>query len=242
MSAVGLTIQSSLSSIDPLTLKLEGEITQLRASEFESLMSQDIKIDEIILNSGGGDEIAAIHIGNIIRQKKINVRVSGRCLSACFQYIFLQANRKTISPESIVALHSNSKSANEWIRISDVNLKEKKIISYYYENSYKIESTINLYIKDNNILQAMEIGFKSINPICFALSRKNDSQVAGIFFQYSAAIPTLEMLKNLGVVVEGAWPANTYEILKYHGAKFINPKSVTIINNTTYVFKRAKEC
>ena len=240
--AVALLAELPASSNDSLTLRLEGDITQQRAREFELLMSQGTQVSEILLNSGGGDELAAIRIGHLVRKNNINARVSGKCLSACFQYVFLQASRKIIGAGSIVAFHSNSKSANDWIRNSNIDFSANKIISEYYKISYNVEKKILSSNYDENILYAMEIGFRTLKPRCFISKRIGKSQVSGILFQQNAAVPTKQMLDRLGVLVEGAWPKNKNEILKLHKSNFSNINNVTIVDDQIYKLNEAKEC
>ncbi|MNM27462.1 hypothetical protein D3C81_379540 [compost metagenome] len=62
----------------------------------------------VIIDSNGGDIDSAMDIAEILRVKKLDLIVDGRCLSACANYLFPAAARKTVLPGSVVGVHNAS--------------------------------------------------------------------------------------------------------------------------------------
>jgi ATP-dependent protease ClpP protease subunit len=241
-SAEKMLIPFALASTNPQTLRLEGPITAQTAQDFDALLARSAHIEEIILNSSGGDEIAAIHIGEIVKKNRINTTVSGRCLSACFQYIFLASNRKLIKENSIVAFHSNSKSANNWILSSNIDLKKNNYIKKYFDISSKISNKIDSLITNKNTINFMDRAFWALGPICIAYRQKGNTFKTGIVFESSAVVPSRSVLEKMDVIVEGQWPINNYDVINQHSDKFENPNFVEIFNGEIQKNRKIRQC
>ncbi len=71
------------------SILMEGEIELGSAEEFENLLLQAPSANRVILNSIGGNVLAALKIADLVKQKRISTYIprSGVCLSAC-SYIF----------------------------------------------------------------------------------------------------------------------------------------------------------
>ncbi|WP_407526345.1 hypothetical protein [Methylobacterium oryzisoli] len=67
------------------------------------LLSRKDKI--FIVNSIGGDGIAAAKIGLHILENRLDVAAHGLCLSSCASYFFLAGFRKYLMPDTILAWH-----------------------------------------------------------------------------------------------------------------------------------------
>jgi hypothetical protein len=62
-------------------------------------------ITTLYIDSVGGDVTVAIALANELRRQGTRVIVAGRCFSACANYIFTAAVRKTVLPGSLIAIH-----------------------------------------------------------------------------------------------------------------------------------------
>lgn len=62
-------------------------------------------IRAVVVDSYGGNIDSAMDIAAILRAKKLDLIVDGRCLSACANYLFPAAARKTVLPGSVVGIH-----------------------------------------------------------------------------------------------------------------------------------------
>ncbi|MEG0882147.1 MAG: hypothetical protein RSH52_12860 [Janthinobacterium sp.] len=76
-------------------------------------MAQSVKeyterypIRAVVVDSYGGNIDSAMDIAAILRAKKLDLIVDGRCLSACANYLFPAAARKTVLPGSVVGIHN----------------------------------------------------------------------------------------------------------------------------------------
>ena len=65
-------------------------------------------IRAVVVDSYGGNIDSAMDIAAILRAKKLDLIVDGRCLSACANYLFPAAARKTVLPGSVVGIHNVS--------------------------------------------------------------------------------------------------------------------------------------
>lgn len=63
-------------------------------------------IRAVVVDSYGGNIDSAMDIAAILRAKKLDLIVDGRCLSACANYLFPAAARKTVLPGSVVGIHN----------------------------------------------------------------------------------------------------------------------------------------
>ena len=81
-------------SPEPLSYRLEGQVTPRMAQELKrwldqiSAQQQSPSTVTVYLNSLGGDAIAGMQIGRLLRQAKAHTTVDGQCASACL-YMFL---------------------------------------------------------------------------------------------------------------------------------------------------------
>jgi hypothetical protein len=63
---------------------------------------------ELIINSPGGENLAAITLGIWLRENDISVRVPFSCASACAQFVFVGATSRSLDPGAWVACHQNT--------------------------------------------------------------------------------------------------------------------------------------
>jgi len=89
---------------DRTTITFEGGIDSDEYTRFEKVF--DREVETLIVNSGGGETMAAIKIAKKIYEQKIDVIVRETCLSSCANYIFT-AGRRRIIDNVIVGFHGN---------------------------------------------------------------------------------------------------------------------------------------
>ncbi|MCF6220998.1 MAG: hypothetical protein L3J65_07780 [Robiginitomaculum sp.] len=63
----------------------------------------------ITINSTGGSTSYAARIGDIIYQDKLNITITGKCFSACAEYILPSAQKLTIGAEALIGFHWSPK-------------------------------------------------------------------------------------------------------------------------------------
>ncbi len=89
---------------DRTTVTFEGNIEPDEYSRFEKVF--DREVETLIVNSGGGETMAAIKIAKKVYDQKIDVIVRETCLSSCANYIFPAGSRRIID-NGIVGFHGN---------------------------------------------------------------------------------------------------------------------------------------
>ncbi len=99
-----------------------GDIDAVVAKSIVILIEQQ-KFGTLLIDSKGGDEVAARTIGAAIFDHQMNVVVSGQCSSSCARYIFTAAKQKQIKPEAFV-MFSEHQSYHEYVQ-GIVQLSEK---------------------------------------------------------------------------------------------------------------------
>lgn len=92
--------------VDDATLKFSGIIEVDEYDRFRPLF--DGKVRQLIVDSGGGETMAALKIAADLHEANLEVSVEGLCLSSCANYFFSAAARKVIR-KGIVGFHGNMK-------------------------------------------------------------------------------------------------------------------------------------
>lgn len=69
------------------------------------------------IDSSGGEIMSSMRIGRALHDRRMDVVVRNLCMSACANYIFAAAARKTIEPGSIVAWHGDARQPTTLLRI-----------------------------------------------------------------------------------------------------------------------------
>lgn len=65
------------------------------------------QLRRLVITSSGGEVDAGIQLGEWVFQQRLDVEVTGYCLSSCANYVFTAGSRKTIHPGAVVAWHGN---------------------------------------------------------------------------------------------------------------------------------------
>lgn len=117
---------------------------------------QNKKIKKIIVDSGGGEPIAAMRFGEWIHDNNIDIEVNGICMSSCANYLFTAAKYKTISSQSIVGWHGGAEQKN----FRDLDL-EYDVIYANLKNKIALTEKQKLRLLDNKMIQNYEYSQKS---------------------------------------------------------------------------------
>ncbi|MCY4334270.1 MAG: hypothetical protein OXC60_06300 [Litoreibacter sp.] len=86
-------------------LVLDGKITSETSYWFQALATQGEVNGLIILQSPGGDPVAAHQVGRTIKQKGINTFVVAACFSACID-IFIAGKQRIMYEDGKLGLHA----------------------------------------------------------------------------------------------------------------------------------------
>jgi hypothetical protein len=97
--------------IERVVLSYRGALTMPRVSEFIK-SSALANASTLEITSAGGDVEAGMTLGRWIRENRIDVVVTGICLSSCANYVFLAGRRKAIQTYAVVAWHGSLEQRN----------------------------------------------------------------------------------------------------------------------------------
>ncbi|WP_162593313.1 hypothetical protein [Variovorax sp. PBL-E5] len=89
----------------------DGLITEQSVQRFfEQVGSRDIT--KLVIDSVGGEPIAAIRLGTWLNAKGITIQIEKRCLSSCANYVFIGARKKIVLSPGVVAWHGGAEQKN----------------------------------------------------------------------------------------------------------------------------------
>lgn len=91
-------------------LILEGTIDAEAAAAVEAALKASPELRRLRITSAGGQAPDAVRIGELVRQRSLDVEVTAYCASACAQYVFVAGKRKIVGPGAFVAFHGTSAS------------------------------------------------------------------------------------------------------------------------------------
>src|SRR5690606_33819865 len=74
-----------------------------------ALALSDESVEGLVIDSGGGDENAALDAAEVILARRLPVTVRGQCTSACANAIFAAGATRTIERASFVSFHHSSR-------------------------------------------------------------------------------------------------------------------------------------
>ncbi|MGH6755360.1 MAG: hypothetical protein ACREDP_24665, partial [Bradyrhizobium sp.] len=89
------------------TLHYVGLLNKRGLERLRPLLERHPDLREIRISSSGGEAFPGMEIGQLVRARALEVVVDQRCNSACANFIFLPAPKKTILPDAIVFWHNS---------------------------------------------------------------------------------------------------------------------------------------
>ncbi len=92
-------------SVNSNTILFKGDITYDSYLKLKDTVATNPDANEIVLTSTGGNMLAGLAMGTIIKSRNLNVRVLGVCASSCANYLFIAGNRKTLAQDALVIFH-----------------------------------------------------------------------------------------------------------------------------------------
>ena len=147
---------------NPTTYVLSGDITGQSFEDFKQYISKH-NVNEVILDSNGGDLIEAIKIGEVIHNRGIDTTVPKGvlCASAC-GYIFLSGDIKTL--RGSIGMHEvsfrgrgyNTLTLEEKEEILVTTLVVSNYLGYIGVSLQFFLDNLNTYIPDLQIVESPE--------------------------------------------------------------------------------------
>jgi hypothetical protein len=94
-------------SVDGNTLRVGGTILKEAVAEVGRLLiaAKANPIRSIVIKSPGGEAVAGIHFGELVRDWKLAVTVDGYCESACANYVAIAARELVVPDDAVLGYH-----------------------------------------------------------------------------------------------------------------------------------------
>lgn len=183
------------------TLKIDGAFGNGSYSKFEKFINENQSVRRVFLESNGGRLKEAENVTKLIKAKKLETYVEGRCLSFC-TLIFLAGNPRFASPMARIGFHSpkfagsdNSVANTSGIEDSmalyrSFNLPPEfldKIFSTPFESMWypTYEELVSA-----GVVNKLSLGGESATNIFSSIDNKDD------FVKYFKTIPLYQKLDN----------------------------------------------
>jgi hypothetical protein len=88
-------------------VRFRGSISRVSATSLAQVLA-DTDVEEIWVESDGGDVEAGQEMGRLIRDRALRVVVTGACISSCANYLFTAGKTRVIRPGAFVVWHGST--------------------------------------------------------------------------------------------------------------------------------------
>jgi hypothetical protein len=189
------------------TLSLRGTIdagTTRRLSE--EIAKHPLGSVVLEVQSPGGDALAAMDLGDVMRRRGVFMVVKGYCHSACSQYLMPSAATVTIEGKASIAFHGTP----SWIALGVP--ESDKLKSFYAAFRAREES----FLSQRGIDYRAWLWVQSkMIPICVfvnANAEPNSPDRYGLLYRNHIVAPSKDVMKQLGYRnMFGAFPSSASE-------------------------------
>ncbi len=156
------------------TIHYVGAMNEAGAQALKAVLeAQGTRPDTFIVESGGGDGRQAMRIGTLVHERGMHVVATGRgCNSACANYVFVPALRKTIRPGSKVVWHNSCPSnlPTSAAALIDAHRQGKARINATRENSVELAHAdiADLLVSKQAVIEQSLLEWRAANAHFFA--------------------------------------------------------------------------
>ena len=140
------------------TVTVVGTIDAKMGGMFKQALAAYPQIDTVRIDSYGGNIEVAMDMAGLIRQRKMRMVVDGRCLSACANYLFPAAAKKTVLPGSVVAIHGLSLSYLEGTVSKQVSKSQAQDLFRTSAHSRDKETFDRLMAREARFYRELKLG------------------------------------------------------------------------------------
>ena len=180
-------------------ISIIGRLDDHVAADFVNLVKPG---DDVIINSQGGDNVAAMKIGKAVFIARSKIKVDGLCLSACASYVLPASPDIYITDRSLVALHQTSTALYNRLLNSDYSGAAK-----YYQGVSRLELA---YISEIGVSSnILTVPLDKIGPVCYQTVYKGSRAITGVRTQRAFYIPDKLVYQSwTHHRIGGYWPGN----------------------------------
>lgn len=119
-----------------------GHLSKEYNEKFTSLYNLNkSKVNEIDMNSGGGDVDLGMDLGDFIYKNKLNITIPDYCFSSCANYVFTSGNIKKINNYTLIGYHGGAYSFNPDMYLENKRQELGRNLTILETNKYKKKYT-----------------------------------------------------------------------------------------------------
>ncbi|WMW79712.1 hypothetical protein RF679_13760 [Undibacterium cyanobacteriorum] len=147
-------------------VSIYGYINASTAKELERIIGSDPRVNEILIDTPGGEIASSIKIANLLKKHNLTLTVDGRCLSSCANFLFMAAPKKRVLKNSLIGIHEFSfpLETGRGTRWVTGNEAQKELGSVSNQGSLSennaLRKTIEQFYVENNVNQSL---FRAFN-------------------------------------------------------------------------------
>lgn len=224
ISVLGLATASSAWAWDAAahsrTLVFQAPLNEASVSEAIAVIRRE-QPTAIKITSRGGSEAQAARLGWEVKSRKIAVKASRYCLSACV-IVLLSSPRASILDTTFVAAHPSNFSAYLWASQTDSPLARQVMDDAW--SSYEAIRRLRL---SREQLEFLSSPFQFGKARCARILGSGVESASQIYYDRPWWIPTIASFRKIGISVEGFWPQSADEAFVWAQATLGNDQGVT---------------
>lgn len=187
------------------TVRLSGEINPNSIQPIIEAINRGAKT--LIVNSGGGHEVSAIKLANVILEKGVSIVVEQKCMSACALYLFPSAASRRIEHDALVAFHNNSYSAINLLNIEKLSNTLNPDILLASIQAEDLYNRLSISPEVFNDAQ------KVMKAICIDIKKTGSPERPELYVQFQTWIPHKSYMIQNGFSFEGFWPSTQEQVV-----------------------------
>ncbi len=227
--AVGPDSRTPSVTVSGTSIHYVGAMNQAGVQALEAVLeARGSSADTFVVESGGGEARPAMRIGTLVHERGMHVVTTGRgCNSACANYVFVPALRKTIRPGSKVVWHNSCPSniPTSAAVLIEAHRQGKARINATRENSVELAQAdiADLLVSDQAVIEQGLLELRAAHAQFFA-GRGIDDRVNCLtdyfalpFDHYTLSVDDMARFGVCNVTAEPDYLAQTLRAVRAAG-------------------------
>ncbi len=109
---------------------------------YDEIKNLNIRLNPLlVINSSGGEISEAMDVAYFLKKYDYDIAITGTCVSACAQFVFVAARKKYICGNAVVAMHGGPLTPEQISQLpytsgikNTISLKMKRFVKFYRDN------------------------------------------------------------------------------------------------------------
>jgi hypothetical protein len=186
------------------TITIAGPIDASATSTVETQGPSNVVVDSL-----GGDAVAAITLADVIHRRRISVTAMGVCASSCAQYVFAASPHRRVARGSLL-LFRDTATAMKAIVSDDSDQTVRTLFDARSRRELSLYATLGI---DSRLLL---LPLVQVRTVCYEVLRTPDNRVADIRFRASKMgwATSKDELERMGFRFAGALPRRSVDFYR----------------------------